>query len=181
MKRIKFIITLTILCSAAFSQTPSMDGFKKWDSTHAKLDPAEIENARKLALSGADSTAPEVAAKMMEYFHFTVDHRIHVLRWQFYSTIGIYFMVITIVLTGLWLSYRQFKMAEPASRTIPTGTKLAETELVVKDQSILKTELEIGKDSIKINTAVIGLVILVVSIAFFFLYLQYAYSVSIIK
>jgi hypothetical protein len=46
---------------------------------------------------------------------------------------------------------------------------------------MIKADLELGKDGLKINTAVIGLIILSLSLAFLFLYLKYVYPISIVK
>jgi hypothetical protein len=54
-----------------------------------------------------------------------------------------------------------------------TGGPQTETDIALTGS----TNFEISKDGIKINSAVIGLIILAMSIAFFFLYLEFVYPI----
>lgn len=97
-------------------------------------------------------------------------------------------MVIAIVIMGLVLSYKQFKLNErmlvPA-KTISTSHSEINTvseSLTLKPAEVFTTNtIELSKDGIKISTAVIGLIILTLSIAFFFLYLKYVYPISFVE
>lgn len=120
-------------------------------------------------------------------------------RWQkvfglqYIMSIVIFIMVILIVVAGLYLSYKQFEFTHEMLRkhhdtkkavisqgpgstatiTDATAAPQAETDIALTGS----TNFEISKDGIKINSAVIGLIILAMSIAFFFLYLEFVYPI----
>ncbi len=107
---------------------------------------------------------------------FNVNHEKRAFLLQYYISILIFILVILIVGIGLFLSYKQFKLNEEIVRhsmvnnaaNIDKGTDTAST-------------LEVNKDGIKMNTAVIGLMILVISLVFFFLYINFVYKIDFIK
>ncbi len=182
-----FLFFILVLLSTAHSQekkiagkgTPTIDMFKKWDSSTARIDSAVKADIDKAVMGQAGKRGQEVADLQMVYYRFSIEHQIKVLRWQFYSSILIFFSVILIVLTGLYLSYRQFELAVPGMKR--AARKKAVEQAGTEEIQLAQTKLEISKDSIKIDTAVIGLVILVISVAFFFLYLEFVFPVSILK
>lgn len=158
---------------------PTIDMFKKWDSSTTRIDAAVTADINKTLMGHAGKQGQEVADLQMIYYRFSIEHQIKVLRWQFYSSILIFFSVLLIVLTGLYLSYRQFELAVPGMKR--AARKKSVEEKGTEEIQLTQTKLEISKDSIKIDTAVIGLVILVISVAFFFLYLEFVFPVSILK
>jgi hypothetical protein len=105
-----------------------------------------------------------------------------IYNWQLNSGKILFFVVVLIVLIGLYLSYLQFKAStahleyqRKAKASIKTTDKIAESEAATSNPI---TKFEISKDGIKIDSAVIGLVILVISIAFFFMYLRYVFPIQ---
>lgn len=86
-------------------------------------------------------------------------HRSRTFEWQYRSSQIIFIVVIAIVLIGLYFSWLQFH-AE--------GMKGAG----------LSTSVEGSKDSFKISSPVLGVIILVLSLAFFYLYLVHVYPIS---
>ncbi len=109
-------------------------------------------------------------------FWYTFDQNRKVFQWQYISSIIIFFIVIFIVLVGLYLSYLQFKIATKIFTTPQQIEKINEDANYIE---IMKANLEFGKDGIKMNTAVIVLIILTLSLSFLFLYLKYVYPISI--
>jgi len=111
---------------------------------------------------------------------FSMHHRWRSFNFQYYASIVIFLMVIIIVMTGIVFSGIQFRH---------TLKKLQIKEKIIdainkKDQQTpelvdaMKTELQVSKDGIKLNSSVLGVIILVVSIAFFYLYLIYVYPIK---
>jgi hypothetical protein len=173
-------------------------------TTLAQKDSDEIKqeayNKQFLKTSSSDSKKDMVnpyAEIDQRYYKFKKEDTMWVMKFQFISTVVIFIMVIGIVITGLFLSYRQFEFTKEMLRKqhdaalIPvklrTDTTLTQTASAVEvqqtDTSVEPSNntFEISKEGIKINSAVIGLIILAMSIAFFFLYLQFVYPVNIIK
>ncbi|WP_298293737.1 hypothetical protein [uncultured Litoreibacter sp.] len=85
-------------------------------------------------------------------------HRRKVFEWQYTSSLIIFFVVIGIVLIGLYFSWMQFHAA--------------------KDGQVGETTMEASKDGFKLSSPVLGVVILVLSLAFFYLYLVHVYPIS---
>lgn len=95
-----------------------------------------------------------------------IDHEIWKIRfieksfeWQFASSFIILVIVIAIVIAGLYFSYIQF------TKSFKQENKDSEK------QEITETRIKIGKGEMEISSSVIGLIILTLSFAFFYLYI----------
>jgi RsiW-degrading membrane proteinase PrsW (M82 family) len=95
-----------------------------------------------------------------------IDHEIWKIKfiersfeWQFASSFFLFFMVIIIVSIGLWFSYIQF------TKSLKKDNQDSE------NQDIKETTIRIGQGEIEISSSVIGLIILTLSFAFFYLYI----------
>jgi hypothetical protein len=101
----------------------------------------------------------ELEIKKQLYLMKSLDHRAGVFAWQHVASIVIFFVVMVIVITGLVLSimhfYKDLKKRNPAS-----------------------TELEVNMQGIKITSSIVGLLILALSTAFFYLYLIYVFPIK---
>lgn len=116
------------------------------------------------------------------YHNYIFTQRMAIYNWQLNSGKILFFVVVLIVLIGLYLSYLQFKAStahqeyqRKAGASITTTNKIEVSDAVTSDPI---TKFEITKDGIKIDSAVIGLVILAFSIAFFFMYLNYVFPIQ---
>jgi hypothetical protein len=87
------------------------------------------------------------------------DHRARVFEWQLFSTKVIFAMVLIIVLAGLYFSWMQFHSASDPNE--------------MKESS-----LELGKSGIRVTSPVLGVIILSLSLAFFYLYLVHIYPIA---
>ncbi|MDJ0902497.1 MAG: hypothetical protein QNJ55_27200 [Xenococcus sp. MO_188.B8] len=95
-----------------------------------------------------------------------IDHEIWKIKfyeksfeWQFASSIIILFIVIIIVIAGLYFSYIQF------TKSFKQGNENSE------NKEIKETTIKIGTGEMEISSSVIGLIILTLSFAFFYLYI----------
>jgi len=82
-------------------------------------------------------------------------HRARLFRWQLVSSVVIFVMVLLLVIAGVLLSYLQFR----------------------RGWNQLESQIELSAAGIKLQSSVIGLIILVVSLAFFYLYLVHVYPI----
>ncbi|WP_299224106.1 hypothetical protein [uncultured Psychroserpens sp.] len=115
-------------------------------------------------------------SQYVQYFTENLDHRKQTFDWQLFSTKLIFFTVIIIVLCGLVFSGIQFKQS-----INHLNKKTASTDSSSEDSSPIldKTEIELSlTNGVKINSSIIGLLILCVSIAFFYLYILYVYPIN---
>jgi len=104
----------------------------------------------------ADSNDRSASART-EHYVWSLRYTRSTFEWQYASTIAIFFVVMLLICCGLYFSYLQFKTAARA----PT-----------------QTSIKIGKDGLEINSPVIGLLILFLSVGFFYLYLANVYPIS---
>ena len=165
-----FLLVVSFNCAA---QMPSYDKIKKT---------LVFEDSNKLkgrdTIAGSEQAALIPDSFEVERFKFAIEQNKKVYAWQNLSSVIIFFVVILIVLTGLYLSFRQFMLAE---KMLTSKTKMQTVEKGGETVEIMNASLEFSKDGVKINTAVIGLVILIISLSFLFLYLKYVYPVTIVK
>ncbi len=96
----------------------------------------------------------------LKWKEFTVKHAMRTLSFSFCSSLAIFIIVIFIICFALFLTWRQFNQ---------TG-KSSETHV-----------LKIGKDGIYAESSVIGFLVLLISLVFFFLYLIHVYPISFIE
>jgi len=92
-----------------------------------------------------------------KYQRGSLDHLRKIYAWQYLSSIVIFFVVIFLVLMGVLFSWLQFKAA------------------AYKGES---EELDASMQGVKITSSTLGVVILVLSMCFFYLYLRYVYPIN---
>jgi hypothetical protein len=118
---------------------------------------------------GPDILGPEgqesLQAALKAYYDYRVQgfaHRSRVFQWQLLSSRLIFALVILIVAVGLYFSWLQFRagMKEKAG---PEATS---------------TTLEASATGIKLSSPVLGVIILALSLAFFYLYLVHVYPIE---
>lgn len=146
------------------------------------LDSAELADTLAAGMQQADTTYDYMHRAV---FWYTFEQNKKVFAWQHTSSIIIFCLVVIIVLMGIYMSYEQFRMSKKLmtstfNQTKQLSTQSAET-MNAQQLELMQTDMELGKDGIKIKTAVIGLVILCLSLAFLFMYLKYVYPISIVQ
>jgi hypothetical protein len=108
--------------------------------------------ANVVATGAAESTA--YATEEEKYNIWVLQHRQRSFGWHHRSGIIIFWTVMALIASGLFLSYRQFEAGRRRSSA---------------------TSIKIGKDGAEISSEVIGLLILFFSLGFFYLYLTNVY------
>lgn len=113
-----------------------------------------------------DDSTREVFSKArmhyFEYFSQGYQHRQKVFRWQLLSSKIIFVIVVILVFAGIVFAAIQFYdgMKHTMSKTDPVTT------------------FEAGKEGLKVSSPILGVIILVISLAFFYLYLVYVYPIE---
>ena len=115
-----------------------------------------------------------------EYYAYRVwglRHRREVFAWQLYSSRIIFGIVILLVLSGIAFAAIQFYvgMKERLAEATDSRRKDRPSEKSNDDE---RTELNVSAEGIKVSSPVLGVIILVVSLAFFYLYLVYVHPIS---
>lgn len=116
-------------------------------------------------LLNAEGRAAMQAALKAYYDHRTegFDHRERVFEWQLLSSRIIFVVVISLVGAGIYFSWLQFRA--DLNQTGNEGDRAVST-------------LEASTSGIKVSSPVLGVLILVISLLFFYLYLQYVYPIE---
>jgi hypothetical protein len=107
------------------------------------------------------ATVEAYRASLREYYIYVqkgLQHRQRVFVWQHYSSITIFVVVILLVAAGIYFAAVQFH------QSLARGTAEA-------------TQFEAGTGGLKVSSPVLGVIILVISLAFFYLYLVFVYPI----
>lgn len=150
------------------------------------------EPARPLSgVSGAGGVVPEGPQPVFDratsgrqlaawraYYDYRISglrHRAEVYAWQLTSSQITFVVVIFLVLVGIFFSWLQFRISlrpkpAPASAGAAPSAETAVAAAV--------TEISASLEGIKVSSPVLGVVILVISLLFFYLYLAYVYPIS---
>ena len=90
-------------------------------------------------------------------------HRRRVFEWQLISSKIIFVTVLLLVASGIVFAALQFRAG------LKRTTSDAQDEV---------TSLDISTTSIKVSSPILGVIILVISLVFFYLYLAYVYPIT---
>ncbi|MCX7155744.1 MAG: hypothetical protein NTW45_04780 [Rhodocyclales bacterium] len=109
-------------------------------------------------------------------------------------TIIVFAIVCGMVLLGMYLSYKEFAIGAARRQRLierlvqrfrrPAGGKAddakagSDQEQSVEEQAAAATALEIGTSGVKVTSQVLGVIVLVVSMGFFYLYLKTVYPIQ---
>jgi hypothetical protein len=114
-----------------------------------------------------------------EYYATALAARQGVYRWNDISTRVIFATVILLVAFGAYLSWVQFfgytKRTAPPVRAASARAGAAGGSAVKPEA---ESEIEISLQGIRIKSPVLGVILLTLSLAFFYLYLVFVYPVS---
>ncbi len=123
-----------------------------------------------------DAGMAALQASLTAYYQYRESgyaHRRAVFDWQLFSSKIIFYLVIALVLLGVYFSWLQF-MAE--HRRPPTPP--AEAETGEAPRRGLFTTFKAGSGGLEVSSPVLGIVILAISLAFFYLYLTHVYPIT---
>lgn len=133
-----------------------------------------------------------------EYVEWANAYRRRAHEWQACSSRVVFVVCIGIVVVGVWFSWLQFRdgrkmigrqpMTEHSqTTTVMPGTPTAAAPVVGNEAAKPKEmrtaggsdahSLEASLAGVKVTTSVLGVVILALSLGFFYLYLQYIYPI----
>ncbi len=117
----------------------------------------------------SDQTTREVCWQAyrasLGYYETGLAHRTRVFSWQHLSTRIIFFIVVGLVLVGIYFAWMQFR------RDMVTGRQGS-------DVTNTAHEIELSASGIKVRSSVLGVIILALSLGFFYLYLVYVFPIS---
>lgn len=111
-----------------------------------------------------DAAFQEALRDYFGYFKFGVAHRQDVFAWQLFSSRIIFWAVLSLVALGMYFAAKQF---QHGLRTASLKTNESDV-----------TEFAASLAGVKVRSPVLGVIILVISFAFFYLYLRFVYPIE---
>lgn len=147
------------------------------------------EPPSEVAMSDANTRTKYLLALQSYYEYRTkgYEYRSRVFEWQLHSSRTIFVIVLLLVGAGIYFAAVQFHVAlstakRGAKKTATKGGEGATAEAAnVGDKlgaAALSTQLEITAKGVIVNSSVMGVVILALSLAFFYLFLVYVYPIQ---
>ena len=166
MKRLLLALTATrSLCQAA-------PPFPAWDPNGIVAKTAQtlgdsVTASVPISCAGLPKPSQDVcyAAVNAEYRYVVSqwNHRAATFEWQLFSSKLLFWLVTLIVIAGVVLTYFQFRHAfsrRPRNEVPPNS------------------ELEFSLEKVRVSSSVVGVVILTLSLGFYFLYLVHVYPIK---
>jgi hypothetical protein len=162
------------------------DEFRETSSTGFVEKDTLVKQARELSLEQFKTALATEKLKQTELKEeeFAIQHRQRSFSFQYSSSIVIFIVVIVIVLAGLLFSawqfnftLRQIKAHEKRASHSATANLQPQSNI----EESLKNQLELSTTGIKANSSVLGVIILALSIAFFYLYILYVYPIRFLN
>jgi hypothetical protein len=137
----------------------------QYESPFALEDP-EIRARINRAWAAALLARYEASGRQDRAAAAAEQHAQAVFQWQRHASRLIFVVVIGIVLSGLALCWLQFRR--------PGKGKVTRTEAEPR------TEVEVGLTGLKMNSPTLGVIVLGLSLAFFYLYLVHVYPITLL-
>ena len=112
---------------------------------------------------------------MQEYYEYRIggyQHRQRVFAWQLVSSKIIFIVVTVLVLVGIYFSWVQFRGS--IKRQTKANARRKDEEMAEE----MHTEVEASLSGVRVSSPVLGVIILMISFLFFYLYLVYVYPIS---
>ena len=150
---IKSLILLILFFTSSVLLCQEIDLKENWG------DEEEIE-AFSLITKLSDTNNAELRNIEKQYLEDSISHRMKVLHTQHIISIVIFIVVILIVLSGLFFAGKHFFV------------------FISSKKLNAQTQIEITAQGIKLKSSILGIVILTLSIMFFYMYLIHVYPIK---
>jgi hypothetical protein len=141
---------------------------------------ALIQQLRKAAPSGPD---PEIHKIDVVFYERWAEHNLRVFQMTLIESTILLVVVLAVVGSGLYFSYMQLRTALTAgSSTVePATASTADAARPRPGPSALDsaTNLELSASGVKITSSIAGVIILAMSLGFFYLYLKEVYPIKL--
>jgi hypothetical protein len=145
-------------------QLPGPSGAPPSSAGEAAPDEAGVVPAAPPEWLKDEATNTAFLEAMQAYYAYRVaglQHRSRVFQWQLFSSRVIFAVVLVLVGAGIIFAALQFRAG---LRPGGGGSGV--------------TEIDLSATSVKVSSPVLGVIILVISLAFFYLYLVYVYPIT---
>jgi hypothetical protein len=162
--------------------TPTAAAIEQTQASTDESPPAMSELLDSVAGSLAQAVPPDVICTDIQneetvaecwsayrayfsYYATGFEHRRRAFDWQHLSSRIIFVVVILLVAVGIFFAWVQFRRSMTSD--FKNGNQAGEAH-----------EIEISATSVRVSSPVLGVIILTLSLAFFYLYLVYVYPIT---
>ena len=177
----RFLLLITLFLTAIVSANEHKDK-DFWQDIEALKKESELKEAQNYYESLLRHEAFEKERFAYDVFRF--DDNKDSFTFQNIQTWVIFVIVMLLVISGVYLAYLQFKLDEKKALAQLEIQKLlarnSATELQLGTSAGNgENSLEVSISGIKITSSVIGLVVLAMSFAFFYMYVLHVYDLKV--
>jgi hypothetical protein len=148
------------------SEPPEVQIGHEGITTAMPLSPSDV-------VLGDPITKKRYLEAMQRYYEYRANgylYRSRLFEWQLFASRLIFGVVLALVVAGIYFAAAQFRSA------MRTASRHA-SSLPAQDAS-LATQLEVSAKGIVVHSSVMGVIILALSLGFFYLYLVYVYPIT---
>lgn len=183
------LIPLGLHAAEPGSKAALVEGFQptRQDPPAAEPEDREFSLAPPAAASSPEpETRKREQAAWRAYYDYKIRglrHRGEVYDWQLTSGKITFAVVLFLVMAGIYFSWLQFRsslLPRPPAKAVSTVASAAPDAGEPAQSAVVMavTEISAGREGIKVSSPVLGVIILVISLLFFYLYLVYIYPIS---
>jgi hypothetical protein len=159
---------------------------KEADTSAPQIGPAATESTTAMPETPGSVVLTDAVTRqkyltaMQRYYEYRADgyaYRSRVFEWQLLSSRAIFIVVLLMVAAGMYFAAVQFQTAMVAARRVAAAEAVAGGP-AAGEPAGLATRFEVSAKGLVVNSSVLGVIILTLSIAFFYLYLVYVYPIQ---
>jgi hypothetical protein len=165
-----FAVTINSNLYARIASDSTNDKEKKieniYDAVNSRLKQGSYNDSVMNYLNQLSKTDSVLKQAISGYNLFGLEHRKRALQWNLTSSIIIFWSVIFLVMCGIIFAGLQFY-----------SSLYSKNKLIDPAQSLV-TNLEANMKGIKVSSPVLGVIILMISMLFFYLYLKFVYPIT---
>lgn len=192
MRNLVLYIFLLLLCLQTGIDALSQPASDSMTLQEQKLQKALLNTDRLIQQRAAKDSNWQVVEQLAQYdtalkrqlydyYAFGMQHRKNTFEWNLLSSKITFWVVVTLVFAGILFAALQFYKSmrgRPAIAATGTGMPPEKVVTVAEGDTTLSTELEANIKGIKVSSPVLGVIILIISLLFFYLYLVYVYPIQ---
>ena len=187
-KKFKSLLLFIFLNLVLINTINAQDTLTPQQRYQRAIDKTDID-IKQSQMQGGDSTMVMIErlsrydtmlkAQLYDYYRFGMEHRRRSFNWNLLSSQITFWVVILLVFSGIAFAGIQFYISLKERSGKQTGLQSQKITVENKDTfGEFNTQLEASAKGIKISSPVLGVIILVISLLFFYLYLAYVYPIQ---
>lgn len=146
------------------AQSRATKSQKRGTGVNERTNVEDLARPKSLPPSSSDKETQRLYEKaLQDYYRYRshgLEHRKAVFSWQLFSAKMIFAIVVFLVVCGVVFAGIQFRVG------------------LARNVDNLGGDIEVKADSLKVSSPVLGVIILFLSLAFFYFYLVYIYPIE---